>query len=96
MVGTLSHHIKKVFHSFKIFNGRNVSRTMTGLQRGIPRSHDPVKSLSVIYHICQTRLEMIIEGDLNLRALQFARPLILLKSENISVSLPKDGQYALK
>lgn len=66
---------------------------MTEVLGGVPRSHDPVKSLSVIYHVCQMRLEMIIEGDLNFRALQFARPLILAKSENISVSLPKDGQY---
>lgn len=36
---------------------------------------------------------MIIEGDLNLRALQFARPLILVKRENVSVPLPKDGEY---
>lgn len=56
-------------------------------------SHDPVKSPSVIYHVCQMRLEMIIEGDLNFRALQFARPLTLAKRENISASLPKDGQY---
>lgn len=58
-------------------------------------SCDLLKSLSVIYHICQLKLEMIIEGDLNFRALQFARPLILVKKENISVSLPKDGQSVL-
>lgn len=63
--------------------------------KGLPRSHDSLESLSVICHICRMRLEMIIEGDLNLRALQFARPLILVKRENISVSLPKDREYVL-
>lgn len=57
-----------------------------------PRSHGPVKSLSVIYHICQTKPGTIIEGDLNLRAPQFARPLIPVKRWNISVAPPKDGQ----
>lgn len=56
------------------------------------RSHGPLKSLSVIYHICQTRPGTIIEGDLNLRAAQIARPLIPVKRWNISVSLSKDGQ----
>lgn len=63
--------------------------------RGLPRSHDSQKSLSVIYHICQMRLEMIIEGDLNLRALPFVRPLILVKRENVLVTLPKDGENVL-
>lgn len=40
---------------------------------------DPLKSLSVNYHICQTRLWMIIEDDLNLSTPPFARPLILIK-----------------
>lgn len=61
---------------------------------GLPGSCDLMKSLSVIYHICQMRWEMIIEGDLNLRALQFARLLTLIKRENISVYLSKDGSLS--
>lgn len=56
-------------HSKHVMEG-NVSYKMT--VRQLPRSRDSLKSLSVIYHICQRRLEMIIEGDPNLRTLQFS------------------------
>lgn len=48
---------------------------------------DPLKSPSNLPHMSGERLRMIIEDDLNLSPPPFARPLILIKGENISVSL---------
>ena len=63
---------KKVFQSLSRCNGRRCFLHGDRAARGLPRSCDSVKSLNIIYHVCQTRPGMIIEGDLNLRTLQFA------------------------
>ena len=76
LVDTLSRHVekkkKKVFQSLSRCNGRRCFLHGDRAARGLPRSCDSVKSLNIIYHVCQTRPGMIIEGDLNLRTLQFA------------------------